>query len=180
LSNNITLSKVVQKVRNYLHINFRKVWINIREVIHIFHNNTNSRKFFYSFSVIIVLWLNEIIYCGLSNIVQQVRIYLHINFRKVWINIREVIHIFRNNTNSQKFFYSFNVILALWLNEITYCGLSKVVQQIGYYLLINFRKVWINIHQVIHIFRNDTNSRKFFIHLTKFWHFDQMRSPTAA
>ena len=119
--------------------------------------------FFYSFNVILALWLNDITYCGLSNVGQQVRIYIRIKFRKVWINIREVTHIFRNNTNSRKFFYSFSVILALWLNEIIYCGLSNIVQQVKIYLHISFRKVWINIHEVIHIFRNNTNSRNFFL-----------------
>src|SRR6266536_3456407 len=45
------LSKVVRQIRNYIHLNFHKVWINIRGAIRVFRNNINLRiSFFYSFN----------------------------------------------------------------------------------------------------------------------------------
>ena len=50
-------------------------------------------------SVILALWSNEIAYYGLSKVVQRVRNYMHLNFCKVWMNIRGAIRVFRNGTD---------------------------------------------------------------------------------
>ena len=52
--------------------------------------------------------------------------------------------------------------LALWSNETTHYGLSKVVQQVRNYLYLNFYKVWMNIRGAIRVFRNGTDFRTTF------------------
>ncbi len=49
--------------------------------------------------------------------------------------------------------------MKLWLYEITYCGLSKVIQVYMKYLYIKYCEIRMNIHGVLDIFRNCINFR---------------------
>src|SRR6266480_7630062 len=50
-------------------------------------------------SVILTLWSNEIAYYVLSKVVQRIRNYMHLDFYKVWMNIRGAIRVFCNGTD---------------------------------------------------------------------------------
>src|SRR5438067_10919363 len=77
--------------------------MNICGVIRVFRNGTDFRTTFLSVqllqSVILALWSNEIAYYVLNKVVQRVRNYMHLDFCKVWMNIRGAIRVFRNGTD---------------------------------------------------------------------------------
>src|SRR6266498_3582923 len=117
-------------------------------------------------SVILALWSNEIAYYVLSKVVQRVRNYMHLDFYKVWMNIRGLFVFFVTVLTFAPLFLSVqllqSVILALWSNEIAYYGLSKVVQRVRNYMHLDFCKVWMNICGAIRVFRNGTDFRTTF------------------
>src|SRR5204863_451454 len=79
-----SLSKVVQRVRNYLQLDFQKVWINTCEDFRSFINGTNLRIYFFFCAIIqrliSALWPNETGKRSLSKVVQRVRNYLQLDF----------------------------------------------------------------------------------------------------
>src|SRR5207248_6274431 len=101
-------SKVVQRVRNYLQLNFQKVWINTYGDFCSFINGTNLRIYFFFCAIIqrliLALWPNETGKRSLSKVVQRVRNYLQLDFQKVWINTCGDFRSFINGTNLRIFF----------------------------------------------------------------------------
>ncbi len=90
--------------------------------------------------------------------------YLQLNFQKDWPSTSEVITNIRDGIIIQTFFLSFSffhtnfsgIIWALWSNETGKGSLSKVVQQLKYYLYIIFYQGRNNTCEVIVIYFNDT------------------------
>ena len=150
-----SLSKVVQRVRNYLQLNFQKDWSSTSEVMADIRDGIIIRTLFLSSSfvrtkfsgVIWALWSNETGKGSLSKVDQRVRNYLQINFQKDWSSTSRVMADFWDGIIIQTFFFvssfpepSFlGVIWALCPNETGKGSLSKVVQRVRNYLHINFQ-----------------------------------------
>src|SRR5436190_945236 len=94
-----SLSKVVQRVRNYLQLNFQKDWSSTSEVMADIRDGiiTRTSFLFASFSVPSILasfnrfWSNETGKGSLSKVVQRVRSYLQLNFQKDWSSTSKVM-----------------------------------------------------------------------------------------
>src|SRR6266536_99255 len=100
------------------------------------------------YGIISPLWLNETCLKRLSKVVQQVWNCSNINFYQDILNIHETTSIFVMTV----IFLLHGVICASWVNETGLGRLSKVIQQVWNYSLINFCQVSLNIHGAISIF----------------------------
>src|ERR1041385_4324380 len=159
-----SLSKVVQRVQNYLQLNFQKDWSSTSEVMADIRDGIIIRTFFLfaSFSVPSFLtlfkrfWSNETGKGSLSKVVQQVRKYLQLNFQKDWSSTSEVMADIRDGIiirTSFICFFSVPSFLAsfkhFWSNETGKGSLSKVVQRARNYLQLNFQKDWSSTSEVM-------------------------------
>ena len=107
------LSKVVQRVRNYLNLSFYNNWIGIYGVISISYNGIILRIFFLLFftfffvGVAKAFWSNEIGKRCLSKVVQRIRNYSILSFYNDWIGTYGVINISCDGIILRTFFLLF-------------------------------------------------------------------------
>ena len=119
-----SLSKVVQRVRNYLQFNFQKDWSSTSRVMADFRDDIIiwTSFLFSSFtipsflSVIWALWSNETAKGILSKVVQRVRNYLQLNFQKDWSSMSGVITDFHNGIIIQTYFLLFFFVFIHYLS----------------------------------------------------------------
>src|SRR3990170_4148268 len=123
-----SLSKVVQRVRNYLQLDFQKDWSSMSGVMAEIRDGIIIRTslFIPSFSepnflgVIWVLWSNETGEGSLSKVVQQVRNYLQLNFQKDWSSTSGVMAKIRDGIIIQTlsfiyFFFRTKFLGVIWI-----------------------------------------------------------------
>ena len=95
--NSRSLSKVVHRVRNYLHVDFQLLGrFNGYGIMCVFVMLLTAPRVFYFHSVIWALWSKQINSGSLSKVVHQIRNYLYLNFYQDWFKACGAICVFCN------------------------------------------------------------------------------------